>query len=41
MKEKSLRKKCRKAGSKGPIRQRQRINVVDLEVRRQLRAGRS
>lgn len=32
---KSLRRKCRKAGSKGPIRQRQRINVVNLEVRRQ------
>lgn len=28
---KSLRRKCRKTGSKGPIRQRLRINVVDLE----------
>lgn len=27
---KSLRRKCRKAG-KGPVRQRPRINVVNLE----------
>lgn len=43
---KSLRRKFRKAGSKGPVRQRQRINVVDLEgeeaiLRDRMRAGRS